>query len=199
MFASCNSRKISPRYSFQPPGTRSAARRPPLGCLPSWSVPKGVFCGRHGTGMLGHSHSALCWQGLKCRGPDLGRAECIRCCARRLAPLNCCHTFNGRDSSNSADQTRRSPPTAPGRHQPNLSKSTSKHGATFEESAVAGAKGGAHLVRRTQKVCHTGLRGSNPAQPPESPRLVSSSLAAPVGRAPPDVAQRLHAPPTRTS
>ena len=91
--------------------------------------------------MLGHSHSALCWQGLKCRGSDLGRAGCIRCCARRLAPLNCCQTFNGRDSSNFADQTRRSPPTSPGRHQPNLFKSTSKHGATFEEFAVRAPRG----------------------------------------------------------
>ena len=43
---------------------------------------------------------------------------------------------------------------------------------------------GAHLVWQTQEACHTGFRGSNPPQPPQSPRFVSSSLAAPAGRAP---------------
>ena len=152
-------------------GPASAANSTPLGCLPSWGAPNGVFCGRLGTGLPGHSHSALFWQGLKCRVSDLGWAGYIRCCPWSLAPLYCCPAFSGRDSSDSADQTRRSPPTALGRHQPKLFKSSSKQGATSGESAVACADGGAHLFWRTQEACHTGFRGSNLRQPPESPRF----------------------------
>ena len=119
--------------------------------------------------MPGHSHSVLCWQGLQCRVLDLSWAGCIRCCVRRLAPLNCCHTFSGRGSSDSADQFHCSPPTTSGRHHHSPFNSTSKQGATSGESAVADAKWGAHLVWQTQEACPAGFRGSNPPQPPHSP------------------------------
>ena len=83
---------------------------PRLGRLPRWNILKGACCGRHGTGLPGNSHPALSWQGLKYRVLDLGWAGCIRCCVRRLVPLNCCQTFSGHESSDSTVQARRNPP-----------------------------------------------------------------------------------------
>jgi len=199
LFASCISRKSSPRYSFQPPGARSAARRPPLGCLPRWNVLKGACCGRHGTVLPGHSHSALCWQGLKCRVLDLGWAGCIRCCARRLVPLNCCHTFSGHETSDSADQTRRSPNTAPGRHQPTSANPPQNRVPPLQNPLRRAPMGGHTLSGGLRKLATLNFAVQTRRIRPGALDLIRPPSLPSLLRAPPDIAQRLRAPPTWTS
>ena len=196
MFEFCVPRRRSPRNRFQPRGARSAARSPPLLCVPSWNVLKGACCRRHGTGLPGHIHSALCWHCLKCRDLDFGWAGCIRCCARRLVPLNCCQTFCGHESSDSADQTRHKPLTAPRRHQPTSSNPPQSRVPPLENPLRRASMGGLTVYGGLTELATLDLAVTTHRNRPGELVLIRPPSLSSLVRAPTDVVERLRAPPT---